>query len=278
MRKSEILLLWLFSMLVFSPVIFAATEEYARFDAKEVPSMLAAFVQDNSTTLAIIPPGGDSKWKIVYSGKSDLSIPLYIVDVTGAENCSLLYTASLGAQNLARQVYLEMNCVFQNGKRYFARGLDDVISSSKQRNVKAVFYLKKGARLQQVILGVRMEGPGELWISDLSLEKRTGIFSLPGSLDWIPGTLLGIMGGMYGFLLGIIPLHRQWIPVLRGYGFFCLFYSIVLLVIGFVMVNYTGDVWRWWSVWLLPGLVGVSIFTFIYRNWHRFSFNQETGQ
>ena len=83
-------------------------------------------------------------------------------------------------------------------------------------------------------------------------------------LLWLPGTLFGVLAGLWGTLVGTLA------PRGRGKTFIMVFSSIlglamvVMLVLG-VALLVTGHPFFEWYAWLLPGVIGIFVLPPIVR-------------
>ena len=206
----------------------------------------------------------DGELRIEHLSPGPLSIPLYAVEKPGVENCTLVYEAALRSKGLGAPAYLEMWCVFegQKSRAYFSRALDDVLLGDVSRKVcRTPFFLKAGERPDRVLLGVRMEGPGTLWIDDLRLhrdELPQGILGAQAGFywHWIPGTLLGVTLGIWGtfaFVLAFLGRGRRMVNTSAA---LLLGLSFVMAAAGIVLLCEQRPFAVWYA-WLLPGLIGL---------------------
>ncbi|MFO7973580.1 MAG: hypothetical protein R6V12_02995 [Candidatus Hydrogenedentota bacterium] len=143
---------------------------------------------------------GNGSVRIDYDGPEPRSMVLYAVPNPGAEDCTVWCEASLRGEGLKSIAYLEMWCDFGERGRFFSRGLDQVLErDAAWREVRIPFFLKAGDKPERFLIGVRMEGPGTVWIDDITL-RRDGLgVSAHGPFQVaVFGVLLGVFGGVCG--------------------------------------------------------------------------------
>ena len=76
---------------------------------------------------------------------------------------------------------------------------------------------------------------------------------------WLPGTLLGVVGGLYGALAGTLaPRGRGRRAVLTCHVL--LLSASVGMLLGGLLLLLTGRAWHVWYPWLLPGVIGSWVF------------------
>ena len=80
----------------------------------------------------------------------------------------------------------------------------------------------------------------------------------PNAYAWIPGTLLGVAGGIEGTLAGLLAPRGKLKALVLGVHFTIIAICFVLLVLGIVALA-TGQPYGVWYGLGLPGLLGVVI-------------------
>ncbi len=80
----------------------------------------------------------------------------------------------------------------------------------------------------------------------------------PNVFAWIPGTLLGVAGGIEGTLIGVLASRGKLKNLIMGVHFAILGMSCVLLVAG-VVALVTGQPYGIWHGLGFPGLLGLVI-------------------
>jgi len=213
----------------------------------EIEGVDVAFAPDVSTD-------GNGSLRITYDNYEPCSIVLFEIETRDIGNCVLTYSASLRCENLVSPAYAEMYAVL-GGNAYFSRGLNFSVQDTQPwRSVETPFFLEKGQNPEKIQLGVRMEGPGVVWVDDMRLEKGRGSSMAMARWAWLPGTLVGVLAGLWGTLLGVLApkaIGRRW---LMGYGFALLGLGVVFLVLGIVLAV---SGWSWDASYglLLPGII-----------------------
>jgi hypothetical protein len=76
---------------------------------------------------------------------------------------------------------------------------------------------------------------------------------------WLPGTLLGVFGGLWGSLLGILAPQGKGRPLVLGLGWLFLGLSLLLLAAGLTALV-SGQPYGVWYGLGLTGLVGTVVF------------------
>jgi hypothetical protein len=154
---------------------------------------------------------GNGSVRIDYESAEPRSLVLYEVPNPGMENGTVWYEASLRAENLKSIAYLEMWCDFGEGQ-YFSRGLDQVVQGDTGwEHSRIPFMLKADEVPKRFLLGVRMEGPGTVWLDDIRLTtaplpgvnaaaRKSLRFALVGAGLGLFGALCGLWGALAGFL------------------------------------------------------------------------------
>jgi multidrug transporter EmrE-like cation transporter len=75
---------------------------------------------------------------------------------------------------------------------------------------------------------------------------------------WLPGTLLGVFGGLWGSLVGVLAPHGKARPFVLGLGWLFLGVSLVLLAAGLTALA-SGQPYGVWYGLGLPGLLGTVV-------------------
>jgi hypothetical protein len=144
----------------------------SRNDATEV----AAFPADDLERLVSqgkILLDGDS-----HDGNGSLSVTvdtattirLYETGDIDIEDAMLVYQASVKSRNLSGMAYLEMWCVFEDGREFFSRGLNSPWTGDiPWSTVQTPFFLKKGQNPVNIRLNLVIDGSGTVWIDDIHL-------------------------------------------------------------------------------------------------------------
>lgn len=75
---------------------------------------------------------------------------------------------------------------------------------------------------------------------------------------WLPGTLLGVAGGIWGSLLGVLAPRGKGKTLLMGACFLMLAIASVMMAAGLVGWT-TGQPWLVWYPLLLPGILTLAV-------------------
>ncbi len=98
---------------------------------------------------------------------------LYEVKDIDIENARLIYQASVRAENIDGQVYLEMWCHFPRKGDFFSRGIQSSLTGTTDwTTVETPFFLQKGENPDYVKLNLVINGKGTAWIDDIRLIKK----------------------------------------------------------------------------------------------------------
>ncbi|MEA3364322.1 MAG: hypothetical protein U9Q79_01660 [Candidatus Hydrogenedentes bacterium] len=206
---------------------------------------------------------GNGSVRIDYEGVEPRSIVLYEVPNPGAENCTIWCEASLRGEGLKNIAYLEMWADFGEKGQYFSRGLDQVLTGDVDwREVRIPFFLKVSERPERFLIGVRMEGPGTVWIDDITLTRNGVVASAGGALQVaVFGALLGIFGGvcgLWGALAGFLAPRGRARAFVVAMGRLLTATGFVLLIVGVILTG-TGAKLGWPCV--LAGVIITVVLT-----------------
>jgi MFS family permease len=75
---------------------------------------------------------------------------------------------------------------------------------------------------------------------------------------WIPGTALGIVGGLYGAIVGMLAPRGKAKKLILGLHFSLIFASAVLLILG-IAAYFLGQPYGIWYGFILPGIIGIVV-------------------
>jgi hypothetical protein len=96
---------------------------------------------------------------------------------------------------------------------------------------------------------IKFDGPGMVIIKNIKTVKIFKLyiasFLVNHGYSWIPGTLLGIFGGIFGVAAGILVPRGKGKKIIIIMGAIGILYSLVLLIIGFIYMAY-GEGWFLW--------------------------------
>ena len=190
---------------------------------------------------------GDGSVRIDYETAGPGSMILFAAANPGLDNCAVWYEASLRGAGLKNIAYLEMWCDFGDNQ-YFSRGLDQVIlGEADWRQVRIPFFLKAGERPARFLLGVRMEGPGTVWLDGIALSRAAlpdpsiagGAGTGGGAyVGGVVGAALGLFGGLcgvWGALSGILAPRGKARGFVLASGWVLTAFGVALLAAGVVL-------------------------------------------
>lgn len=110
----------------------------------------------------------EGAWRIESRGRQ--TCRLFEVGSPGVEQCLLTYRARLRTENLEARAYLEMWCSFAARGEFFSKGFEGAVTGTNDwASYEIPFLLKRGQRPDLVKLNLVFDGPGTLWVKDVSL-------------------------------------------------------------------------------------------------------------
>jgi hypothetical protein len=175
----------------------------------------------------------------------------------GAEDCAVWYEAAIRGEGVKGNACLELWCDFGDAQ-YFSRGLDQTISGDADwRTARIPFFLEAGQRPKRFLMGIRMEGPGTVWVDDVALTQGPlGAANAAGAVgSAVLGGILGLCGavcGIWGAFAGYMAPRGK----ARGFvvvsGWLLTAFSIAMLSAGVILTGV--GVRAGWPA-LLAGLV-----------------------
>lgn len=69
--------------------------------------------------------------------------------------------------------FLEMWCESADGKRFFSRGLDQMVKEDADwTEVRIPMRVDQGVEVVRVIMNVVLDGPGKVWVADVRLSSE----------------------------------------------------------------------------------------------------------
>jgi hypothetical protein len=206
------------------------------------------------------PAEGSGSIRVTHQGHGAVSVTLVEVPTPRLEARSIQYTASIRAEGVKGKAYLEMWCVFGGKEAYFSRALNDTVSGTAPwKRVSTPFFFQEEDRPSSVRLGVRLEGPGTVWVDDLELREagKLGNHILIGSLL---GAGIGVLGALIGVLGGVLAPKGKARKLVLGITGLCPFFCAALLIIGLVRLT-GGEPYGAWYPFVLAGGIGTILFT-----------------
>jgi hypothetical protein len=167
------------------------------------------------------------------------------------------YTGKVRCEELKASAYLEMLCQFGEGES-FSRGLDKPVRGTMPwHEAEIPFFLRKGEKPPRVRLGIRMEGPGTVWIDDLRLDTMSPL-KASGALGGLLGGGLGVLGGLWGSFAGLLAARGRGRAGVLGFGFMLWVVCLAGLLYG-ISLLFTGRPYAEWYPWLLCGGIGTVV-------------------
>ncbi len=227
------------------------------------------FNMDRATLLLDRVPAGvtiqsstsEAAFTITNRNGSPIFVPIMEIPGSKAERCRLEYTARMRSEEGTQYAFLEMLCVI-HGKTYFSKGLNQVFSGKQEgREVSTPFFLKSGEPVETITLGVGFEGTGTVTVDRIQLFRYEDsiIGNLRGNWYWIPGTVFGVLAGLYGGMAGFLSSKGQSKSLIVGLGIFFISVSILMLITGILLWIFNQP-FEFWYAFLLPGVIGSIVF------------------
>ncbi|MFB3789338.1 MAG: hypothetical protein ACE15F_23510 [bacterium] len=238
--------------------------------AGESNALIAEYSEDDPVAVAPLPEGvtvtldpemsfeGVGSWRVAYTGNEPVFTALFEVPLADIDDCQLLYTAHMRSSQVTTRAYLEMWCVFPGGKAFFSKALNETLTGDRDWiSTSTPFFLRKGEKPEKAVLGARLEGPGTVWMTRVRLYRQPLGIGNPftAHFAWIPGTVLGLLGGLYGTLAGILAPRGRGRALVLGMGIFIDGACFLMLIAGIVLLA-GGFPYDAWYPWLLTGVIG----------------------
>lgn len=228
----------------------------------------ARFTFDDAASVDALlpsPPQVSVTWdsgalKVEFTGTVE-SVPLVRVPLTGVDK-PYVYRARIKSADLSSQAYLEMWSEFGDAS-YFSRALDQPLTGDTDwRQCEAPFFLQPSdPRPQSATLGIRMEGPGTVWIDDMTLQSMVAapvLAESPNTVGWATASglgwsrfwrwasaLFGILAGCWGAAVGYFAPRGQGQPVILAVG------------IAFIAAGICSLLYGIWAAFTLPILEAI---------------------
>jgi hypothetical protein len=97
---------------------------------------------------------------------------LFEVNDPEAQECLIIYRATIKCDELVGRAFLEMWCRFPGQGEFFSKGLHQTVSGTTGwASYEIPFHLKKGQQPDLIKLNVAVEGIGKVWLQDIELLK-----------------------------------------------------------------------------------------------------------
>ena len=167
-------------MRMFQPILLAAFLCLLSACGSPTDGMseIAAFPADNTDNLIsagkimMDADSHDGGGSLSVTVQEPTTIRLYETGDIDVEDAMLIYQATVKSRDLDGMAYLEMWCVFPDGREFFSRGLNSPWTGSIPWSVvETPFFLKAGQNPSNIRLNLVIDGSGTVWIDDLHLLK-----------------------------------------------------------------------------------------------------------
>ncbi|HUW59907.1 MAG TPA: hypothetical protein VMZ06_02785 [Candidatus Bathyarchaeia archaeon] len=196
---------------------------------------------------------GGGSLKVTFTGSGNAEAMLFSEQLAGVDNAVLWYEVDIRCEEPAGMAYAALWAVFPDGNSYFSRGLDQPCTQEWRRS-RIPFFLEKGQRPDRVVMGVRFDGPGTVWLDNARLIRgdrgvsygpRTGLFA----------AVLGVIAGLWGALAGFLVPRGKGKGLVVGLGVALLACEVVLFGAGIGLLA-VGRPLAAWSPLTITGGIG----------------------
>lgn len=85
-----------------------------------------------------------------------------------------------------------------------------------------------------------------------------GSLALSPQWAWLPGTLFGVLAGLWGAAMGSLAPRGRGKTFVMAFGAVLIVATAVMLLIAFALL-FTGNPFWGWYPWLLPGAIGLFV-------------------
>lgn len=201
---------------------------------------------------SVTTDGGGSV-KVTFTGSGEKEVMLFAQSLSGIDNAALWYESDMRCSAPPGSAYAAMWVSFPDGGKYFSRGLDQRCTQEWTRS-RIPFYLKKGERPERVVMGVRFEGPGTVWVDNARLVK-TGATKAMVLGSGIYGAVFGVLAGIWGALAGTLAPRGKGKWLVVGWGVSLCIIEVVLLGVGLGFLV-AGQPQAIWSPMVVTGALG----------------------
>jgi hypothetical protein len=260
MKIKSFLIICSINGLIFSSITLAE-EIHPTIDMNQAKEITAQMPEG----VTIEKNSAEASFRVQYQGNDAVFIPILEIPTSGASNCRLEYSARMRSEEGTQKAYIEMWCVV-GGNPYFSKALDQIVSGFQDwKTVKTPFFLKQGENAEKAIIGVHFEGPGTVQLDRINLLRfdNTLMGGIQTNWQWIPGTVFGVLAGLYGAFTGIVAPKGKARSLVMGLGIFFECASVLLLIAG-VVLWLQGQPYATWYGILLPGFIGTLVFSQIF--------------
>lgn len=140
-------------------------------------------------------------------------VPLVEIEAPKIEKNVILLSGDVRYENIEGTAFLEMWAHFPDGSHYFSRTLatggpmQSFQGTSAWRLVQLPFQFSVGpnaARPNRLIVNLVFQGPGSVWLSEMSLAEFDSLASITTSAAWWSDATGGLIGGIGGSILGLL--------------------------------------------------------------------------
>ncbi|MCX5768689.1 MAG: hypothetical protein NTZ09_00235 [Candidatus Hydrogenedentes bacterium] len=173
---------------------------------------------------------GGGSLKVTFTGSGNAEAMLFAQQMSGVDNAVLWYEVDIRCEEPAGMAYAAMWTILPDGNSYFSRGLDQPCTQEWRRS-RIPFLLEKGQRPDRVVMGVRFNGPGTVWLDNARLVKNDrGDWTSRGM--GVFATVFGVVTGIWGALAGILVSRGKGKTLVVGLGVALLISEVVMLGVG----------------------------------------------
>lgn len=224
------------------------------FHASELPMTISG-APDSLELRAPDAPGVTTErtsdaLRVTYDGAAAASIPLCEVRNPDTD-ATLMCDAELRGIELSAPAYLELWFV-EGEQAWFSRALADKVTGPTEWR-RAVAHFRADRAPDAILMGLRFEGPGSVEVRGFSLRDSGG-----SRHAWVPGTLIGVVAGLWGSLCGLLVPRGKGRRVVMALGTVILACALVMLVQGTAKLL-QGAPYAEWYPSALPGIVGAAM-------------------
>lgn len=95
---------------------------------------------------------------------------------------TLWCTLKVKCAGVKQRAYLEMWCEVAEGKRAFSKGLDQPLQGdSEWKEIRLPMMVNGDFTVSRALVNVVIEGPGTVWVDQITFEKARGLSPIYGS-------------------------------------------------------------------------------------------------